>query len=150
MELRAECEEAWRTRVAAWASDDFPAAFQVEYGEMRLSEAAGFFLVCDPSNSIARIRDKLREISEQVRALHPRFEPIRCPGIVHSTFLRYESASQMDEAGVRQRFERLQAAWGSGTVAVSCRTLVYIREVRPYLHQDNEGNILGQFPFGSP
>jgi hypothetical protein len=148
LELRATFEEEWHTRIAAWAaSPEFPAAFEVEYGEMRLSVAAGFFLVRDASDSVGRIRAKLREIAAEVNATNPQFPALRCPDIVHSTFLRYERAPEVGETEVRARFDRLRESWGSGTVAVPCRELVYIREVRPYLHQDNTGNILGTFPF---
>ncbi len=147
-ELRLQFEEEWRVRLAAWAaSQDFPAVFSVSYREMRLEKAAGFFLVRDDSDTIGAIRRKLKGVGEEIQKLNPAFPAPRTPEIVHSTFLRYVCAPILSEAEVRERFRQLQEAWGDDEVRVPCKILCYVREVRPYLHQNFAENVLGEFPY---
>ena len=67
--------------------------------------------------------------------------------IVHTTFLRFESKPVVDDATVRAKFEELRSIFGEGEATVECKQLVYVREARPYLHQDNSKQVMGVFDF---
>lgn len=135
--------------------------FDLHYGELRLEQAAAvrdldfllclfllnfskFFLVDDRSGAIGRIRGLLKRVSDELVKANPDFPSIRLPEIVHTTFLRYESAPSLSQDEIRIRFEKLKSLW-KDPISVRCDKMVCVREIRPYLHQEDQK--LGEFQY---
>lgn len=147
VEKRGHFERLWHEKVEeATKRDDWPQVFELHYKEMRLEAAAAFFVVEDRSGSISTVRTILKRLSEEIVSQHPDFPQIRIPNIIHTTFLRFMKAPLVSEEEVRVRFGKLQAFWKE-PIAVKCEKMVHMREVRPYLHQDNTNNILGEYKY---
>lgn len=137
-------EQEWVARLQALVAEKrLPPRFTLFYRKMRLSEAAGFFLVRDePAGSVERIRDVLREVSASVTRDYPdkKFPEIHCPNIVHTTFLRF--IRKVDMKDMRMRFQQVEKDWGDEEYQIQVDSLVLIRESRPYMHQNNREQTL--------
>ena len=84
-ELRPEFERLWTEKVRAMP---LPPAFDLHYRTIQLDNTAGIFLPRDDDGAIAKIRNALRQISDEIRQVNGEFPEIRIPSIIHSTFLR--------------------------------------------------------------
>jgi len=56
------------------------------------------------------------------------------------------SAPVVSQEEVRARFEQLRAMW-KDALPVRCDKLVHMREIRPYMHQDNANQILREYAY---
>ena len=84
-ELRPEFERLWTEKVREM---QLPPVFDLHYRTIQLDNTAGIFLPRDDDGAIAKIRNILRNISDEIRQVNAEFPEIRIPNIVHSTFLR--------------------------------------------------------------
>ena len=85
----------------------------------------GFFF-----NKCPAITD-LRECMKRAAVGTPIENRIKCPGIVHSTFLRFSRAGH-DDQKFRERFAEVAKTWESVQISVDLVDLV--RESSPYMH----------------
>lgn len=154
--LRLQFESLWVAKLADWAKSagaGWPRSrpLVLRYSKMRLDKAAAIFLIDDSDGVVANIRLGLQRISDEICAMNSQFPAVTLPNIVHTTFLRFHTQPDVPDEELDRRFGLLRQMWeaaGEEATTIKAEKLVLIREVRPYLHNQPEGQVLGEFEYG--
>jgi hypothetical protein len=94
--------------------------------------------------------EKIRRCLKKASIGTPIEHRIKCPRIVHSTFLRFVNTSQVPK-GFRDIFETIAKQWNNNSITISTNMVELVRESVPYMHMHLPArhHIVHQVPMGN-
>ena len=155
---RTRYERAWGAALAAVctraACPQWPAApFPLIFRELQLHASCAIFLVEDPTGAVGAIRECVAAAAALVQGTEGELlgrSGWKSPKIVHSTIMRIVAPT---EPGVMQAaWAEAAARWPQEGVTITCKEMVYLREVVAYQHMqdpDTPEFVIARFPYAA-